>query len=143
MGRFEIEDGRSATVEIPGMRLGDRAQKPQAMTMSEMLRKARSSRKQYRLPGEDGATLRRIAEAIDSIDDLSFEDRKLLFIIEAGRRITNGDYRTGSLLKVSLNSVKAMQAQVEADERRDFFESNRQRIDEFLSLSNPNVDLGS
>lgn len=132
MGRFEIEDGRAATAPIQGGRLGEVVEKPQTLTLSEVLQTARSNRKQHRLYGEDGKMLRRIVDAIDSMDDIDFSDSRALLIAEARMRIANGDNRVGKLLGINVDSIKEIRDKVGAEERREFFQTARQRIANIL-----------
>jgi len=79
---FLSTDARASTAPIYGRRLGDIEQKPVQLTMSDILRRFQSSRKNHRINGPAGELLTSLAQVVDSVPDLSFEERRAFIITE-------------------------------------------------------------
>lgn len=126
MNRFEIEDGRSATGVIEGRRLGEVRELPRQLTLAEVLRKANSNRKHLRLPGAEGQLVRRLAEALDSVEELTFAERRSVLLIDADVLIPNGTYRISRLLGMGDSAREAAREVVERDERKYLFDRARE-----------------
>lgn len=125
---FLRTDSRASTAPIGGRKLGDKEQKPTRLTMTDILKRFQSSRKNHRINGSAGDLLATLAQVVDLVPDLSFEERRAFIITEFHNQTPELSYRLLKLFGVREKPMSTFFQVVNNQEKAELFSRARELL---------------